>query len=400
MTRVLLASDKFKGSLTGAQVADALEAGVRRARRDVELTAVPVADGGDGTVAAAVAAGFEPVEVRATGPTGEPVTTRYARRDDLAVVEMADVSGLARLPGGRPAALTATSRGTGEVIAAAVDAGCRRIVLGIGGSASTDGGAGLVRALGARLLGADGREVAEGGAAVAGVVAVEPAPLRERMAGVQVTVACDVDNPLTGPHGAAAVYGPQKGADDEDVRQLDRALGHFADVVAEATGADHRDVPGAGAAGGVGFAALALLGADLRPGIELVLELVGFHEQLTGVDLVVTGEGSLDEQTLHGKAVAGVANAARAAGGVPVVAVCGRSTLDAERLRSAGISATYALTDLEPDVHRCIAEAAPLLRLLGERIAAEQLRVPHEPEAATVSPATRSTTVSLEKDSA
>jgi glycerate kinase len=187
-----------------------------------------------------------------------------------------------------------------------------------------------------------------------------------------VTVACDVDNPLTGPHGAAAVYGPQKGADAVQVAQLDRALAHLADLVAAATGQDRRDAPGAGAAGGVGYAALALLGAELRSGIELMLELVGFSERLAGVDLVVTGEGSLDEQTLHGKAVAGVAAAARASG-VPVVAVCGRSLLDDEQLQAAGVSAAYALTDLEPDVQRCISEAAPLLERLAERIAADHL---------------------------
>jgi len=375
MTRLIIAADKFKGSLTAAEVAEAVAAGVRRVSPDVVVEPVPVADGGDGTVAAALAAGFQRVDVTAAGPTGEQVSTCFARRGDVAVVEMADVSGLVRLPGGRPAPLTATSRGTGEVIAAAVDAGCRQIVLGIGGSASTDGGAGLVRALGARLLGADGTEVAEGGGALADVTDLDLGSLPKRMAGVDVTVACDVDNPLTGTTGAAAVYGPQKGAGADDVRLLDDALGHWADVVAAATGEDHRQAPGAGAAGGVGFAAIALLGAELRSGIELVLDLVGFADRLAAADLVVTGEGSLDAQTLHGKAVAGVAASARAHG-VPVVAVCGRNALDAESLRTAGVGATYALTDIEPDVQRCMSEAAPLLERLGERIAAEHLGVP------------------------
>jgi glycerate 2-kinase len=374
MTRMVIAADKFKGSLTAAEVADAVAAGVHRVRPDVGIETVPVADGGDGTVAAALAAGFERVDVTASGPTGEPVSTCFARRGDVAVVEMADVSGLVRLPGGRPAPLTATSRGTGEVIAAAVDAGCRRIVLGIGGSASTDGGAGLVRALGARLHGPDGAEVAEGGGALADVIDLDLGSLPARMAGVEVTVASDVDNPLTGATGAAAVYGPQKGAGADDVRRLDEALGHWADVVTEATGDDHRQAAGAGAAGGVGFAAIALLGAELRSGIELVLDLVRFAERLGGADLVVTGEGSLDAQTLHGKAVAGVAAAARARG-VPVVAVCGRNALDANSLHTAGITAAYALTDIEPDVQRCIAEAAPLLERLGEQLAVEHLGV-------------------------
>ncbi len=372
MSRILIASDKFKGSLTAAEVATAVGTGVRRARPDALVDTVPVADGGDGTLAAAEAAGFALVEVTPTGPTGEPVRTAYARKDDLAVVEMAAVSGLSRLSDGVPAPMTATSRGTGEVIAAAVDAGCRRVVLGIGGSASTDGGLGLVRGLGARAAGADGREVGEGGAALATVRTLDLTRLRARMEGVAVTVACDVDNPLTGPRGAAAVYGPQKGADPAQVRELDRALGHWADVVTETIGEDHRAVCGAGAAGGVGFAAMALLGAELRSGIELVLELMGFADRLTGIDLVITGEGSLDEQTLHGKVVAGVAAAAGAAG-VPVVAVCGRTTLGQDRLRAAGVAAAYALTDLEPDVRRCMEEPVPLLQRLGELIAADRL---------------------------
>ena len=369
---VLIASDKFKGSLTAAQVARAVEVGVRRNRPDVIVTSVPVADGGDGTLAAAVAAGFTEVPVKATGPTGQPVVSSYARQGDLAVVELADVSGLVRLPGGERAPTTATSRGTGDVIAAAVEAGCRRVVVGIGGSASTDGGAGMVQALGARLSDGEGNELDAGGAHLSSLGSIDLAPLRERMRAVEVTVACDVDNPLTGSVGAAAVYGPQKGADAGQVRELDDALTHWADVVAEATGRDHRDRPGAGAAGGVGFAALALLDAQLRPGIDLVLDLVGFHDHLPGADLVITGEGALDEQTLHGKAPAGVAAAARAAG-VPVVAVCGHNTLDDERLHAAGIASAYALTDLEPDIQRCMVEGASLLETLGERIAAEQL---------------------------
>jgi glycerate 2-kinase len=370
MPRVLIASDKFKGSLTGAEVATAVATGVRRARPDVLVDTVPVADGGDGTLAAAEAAGFTLVGVTATGPTGAEVRTSYARRDGLAVVELAAVSGLACLPDGVPAPMTATSRGTGEVIAAAVDAGCRRVLLGIGGSASTDGGLGLVRGLGARALDADGREVAEGG--LDAVRTLDLSRVRARMAGVALTVACDVDNPLTGLRGAAAVYGPQKGADPEQVRVLDRALAHWADVVGRTTGQDHRTVPGAGAAGGVGFAAVSLLGAELRSGIALVLELTGFAALLAGVDLVITGEGSLDEQTLHGKVVTGVAAAAGAAG-VPVVAVCGRTTLGPDRLGEAGVAAAYALTDLEPDVRRCMSRPVPLLQRLGERIAADRL---------------------------
>ena len=371
MTHVLVASDKFKGSLTAAAVGEAVSAGIRGVSPNTEVVVVPVADGGDGTLAAAIAAGYHPVPVTASGPTGERVATRYARRGDRAVVELADVSGLSQLSGGL-APLTASSRGTGEVIAAALDAGCRRIVLGIGGSASTDGGAGLVSALGGRLLDADGAEIAAGGAALEHIQRLDLSGLHPGLADAEIVVACDVDNPLNGPHGAAAVYGAQKGASPDDIGRLDGALGRWADVVAVATGSDHRDAPGAGAAGGVGFAAMALLGAQLRPGIDLIFELVDFHRQLAGAVLVVTGEGSLDEQTLHGKAPAGVAAAARVAG-IPVVAVCGRSLLTTEQLAAAGISAAYSLKDLEPDVQRSMTNAAPLLEQLAGRIAVEHL---------------------------
>ncbi|MFC5728814.1 MULTISPECIES: glycerate kinase [Nocardioides] len=372
MPTVLIASDKFKGSLTAAEVGDAVARGVRRARSDVTTISQPVADGGDGTLAAALAAGYELVPVVAAGPTGRAVRSGYARRGDTAVVELADVAGLVRLADDRFAPMTATSRGAGELIAAAVDAGCTRIVLGIGGSASTDGGSGLLRALGAVVLDTHGREIGEGGAGLDAATAVDLTALRRRMSGVDVVVACDVDNPLTGPRGAAAVYGPQKGADGEQVTQLEAALDHWADVVADTTGDDQRQAAGAGAAGGVGFAALALLDARLQSGIELVLDMTGFHEHLARADLVVTGEGALDEQTLNGKAVAGVAAAARAAG-IPVVAVCGRNLLDAGALATAGIQAAYALNDVEPDLDRCLAEGDRLLPVLGERIAASHL---------------------------
>ncbi|TQL70553.1 glycerate kinase [Nocardioides albertanoniae] len=375
MVRVLIASDKFKGSLTAAEVAAAVGTGMRRGRTDVVVDAIPVADGGDGTLAAAESAGYVVVPVTVTGPTGDLVLSAYARHGDVAVVELADAAGLARLPG-PPDPMGASSIGAGQVMAAAIDAGCRRIVLGIGGSASTDGGAGLVRGLGARLSTAVDGPVADGGAGLAEVASLDLGDLRRRIDGVEITVACDVDNPLTGPHGAAAVYGPQKGADADQVRRLDAALGHWADVVAASTGRDLRDSPGAGAAGGVGFAALALLGAELRSGIDLVLELVGFDAALDGAALVVTGEGALDEQTLRGKAPAGVSAVATRAG-VPVVAVCGVNHLDDDRLRAAGIEAAYALADIEPDLRRCLSDGAALLERVGERIVADQLSDVH-----------------------
>jgi glycerate 2-kinase len=375
--RVVVAPDKFKGSLTAAQVAARVAAGLARAAPGAEVVQVPVADGGEGTLEAALSAGYRRVPVRAEGPTGEPVDTAYAERDGVAVVELADVSGLRRLPGGRPAARTASSFGTGQVLAAALDAGCRRVVLGIGGSACTDGGAGMVQALGGRARGAGDQEVGRGGAALAAVASLDLAGLHPALPTAEVVVASDVDNPLLGPNGAAAVYGPQKGASPGEVVELDAALASWADAVRRATGRDLAATPGAGAAGGVGYAALAVLGASLRPGIGLVLDLVGFPAALPGAGLVVTGEGSLDAQTLHGKAPAGVAAAARSAG-IPVVAVAGRSLLAPADLEAAGILAAYALTDLEPDPDRCMTDAGPLLERLAARVAHDWVTDDHE----------------------
>lgn len=368
--RVLIATDKFKGSAAAAEVAASLGAGLHRADRSLAVDSCPVADGGDGTVEAAVAAGFDRVPVVVTGPTGRPVTAVYARDGSRAVIELASAAGLVRLPGGEPAPMTATSRGVGETIAAAVDAGCTQVVLGIGGSASTDGGAGMAQALGAKLTDASGSPIGAGGGSLQDLARVDLEPVHRHLAGVEILVACDVDNPLTGPQGAAAVYGPQKGASPDEVHALDSGLDHFADVVAEATGADERETTGSGAAGGVGFAAIALLGASLRPGIDLVLQLTGFSDRLAEASLVITGEGSLDEQTLRGKAPVGVATKAVRAG-VPVVAVCGRNLLDDPSLTAAGITRAYPLTDLEPDSARSIAEAPELLIRVGERIAAD-----------------------------
>ncbi|MDT0319062.1 glycerate kinase [Streptomyces millisiae] len=373
--RVLIAADKFKGSLTAAEVAEHVAAGIHAARPGVVVEALPVADGGDGTVDAAVAGGFTPREVTVTGPLGLPVDASFALRGDTAVIEMAQASGLRLLPPFTFAPLTATTYGTGELITAALDAGARTVVLGVGGSATTDGGAGMLTALGARLLDEDGDPLPHGGGPLREVATVDLSRLDPRLKDTEFVLASDVDNPLTGPRGAAAVYGPQKGADPMDVEALDAALAHFARVLERTEGAraaEYAAAPGAGAAGGIGFGALIGLGAVFRPGIEIMLELLGFERALAQAELVITGEGSLDEQTLHGKAPAGVAAAARAAGR-PVVAVCGRLAIDEPALRAAGIEAAYPLTDLEPDPRRCIAEAGPLLERVASRLAEERL---------------------------
>ncbi|MBF6333071.1 glycerate kinase [Nocardia transvalensis] len=374
--RIVLAPDKFKGSLTAREVADAVAAGIRRVRPEVDIRWVPVADGGDGTVDAAVSAGFDRVPVEVSGPVGDPVGASFAHDGKVAVVEAAAACGLSRLPGGRFAPLTATSLGVGELVRAALDSGCRTLVLGVGGSACTDGGAGLLAGLGAILLDAQGRPVGPGGGGLTDIAYLDLHRLDPRIREVELILASDVDNPLLGTHGAAAVFGPQKGAGAGEVAALEAGLAHWARLVAQRTGFDAADRPGAGAAGGIGFAALAVLGARRSVGIDVMLDLVGFDRALSGASLVVTGEGSLDAQTLHGKAPVGVA--ARAAGsGVSTIAVAGRCLLSDKQLRSAGIESAYALNDLEPDLTRCLTDAIPLLRRLGERIAHTHLPNPH-----------------------
>lgn len=371
--RVLVAPDKFKGSLSAAEVAARVAAGLARAGFAGEAVRLPVADGGDGTVDAAVTAGYRRVEIGVRGPVGRSVTAALGMLDGTAVVEAAQACGLSLVADGALAPLTATSRGVGELIAAAVRMRATRVILGLGGVATTDGGAGLVQALGARLIDDAGRELAPGGAALAGLRTLDLSRMRD-LSGVQFLVAGDVDNPLLGPSGAAAVYAPQKGASADDVTLLEAGLTRWANVAEKTCGRAARDAAGAGAAGGLGFAALLFLRAQMRPGISLLLDMLSFGQHLDGARLVITGEGALDEQTLRGKAPAGVARAAAAHDPpVPVVAVAGACTLSPAHLREAGIAAAYALTDIEPDVSRCFANAGPLVEELAGRVAADWL---------------------------
>ena len=370
--RIVVAPDKFKGSLPAAEVARALAAGLRSGDPTLDVVELPVADGGDGTLAAALAAGFERVPALAEGPVGEPVESAFGWRAGsvggagVAVVELADVVGLERMRELAP--LTASTFGLGQVITAALDRGAATIILGVGGSASTDGGAGMMQALGVRLLDAAGAGLGRGGAALADLASIDLSGLDPRLAGVAVLVASDVDNPLLGESGAAAVFGPQKGASPAQVLQLDRALARWASLTAAVTGRDEAGSPGAGAAGGTGFAALAYLHAELKPGIELVLELVGLDAALARADLLITGEGSLDAQSLRGKAPVGVARAAGRVG-VPVVAVAGQCLLTSDELADAGLLAAYSLSALEPDAAASMREAPRLLAQIGQMIA-------------------------------
>ncbi|GLE50834.1 glycerate kinase [Mycobacterium montefiorense] len=371
---IVLAPDKFKGSLTAEQAAQAMAHGVCRADPTMNPIACPVADGGEGTLHAVLAAGFEPVEVQACGPTGAPVRTGYARKGGRAVIEMADICGLQRLPAATPAPVTATSYGLGSVIAHALDDGCRDIVITVGGSASTDGGAGMLMALGAEILDRHGQPIALGAQGLADVAHLDLSRLHPGLRTATVTLAADVDSPLCGSLGAAAVYGPQKGVLGDRVAEVDGGLSKWADLVETVIGADCRDVPGAGAAGGVGFAALAVLRARMRPGIEMILDLVELDRKLLGATMVITGEGSLDGQSLRGKAPVGVSRCAHSHG-IPTFAIAGISTLTSAQARTAGFGAVRTLNELEPDLSRCTKYAANLLAVVTERLIRESTDV-------------------------
>ncbi|WP_217899341.1 glycerate kinase [Blastococcus mobilis] len=361
--RIVIAPDSFKGSLAADRVATAIAAGIARGLPEAELLLRPLADGGEGTVAAALRAGYRPQTARVSGPDGRPVQATIAVDAGTAVVELATAAGLGLA---EPAPMTATTRGVGELVAAALDQGVHRIILGIGGSATTDGGAGMLQALGVRLLDAEGDDVPPGGGGLALLDRVDASGLDARLAGIELVVASDVDNPLTGPSGAAHVFGPQKGASPGDVEALDAALTRYAAVLGRDLGVAVADVPGAGGAGGTAAGALAI-GARLTSGAALVCDLVGLSEVLAGADLAITGEGALDAQTLHGKAPAEVARRARAAG-VPCLALAGVLRLSGEELAAGGFAAGHALTEVEPDVRRCLSAPEPVLADLAARV--------------------------------
>ncbi len=340
-----MAPDKFKGSCTAREAALAIVAGLRDAWNDVVVYhVVPLADGGDGTVAAFLDAGAVAQSVRVHDAFGAPVEATYARLGDAAIVEMAAASGLA-LAGERRAPRTASTYGTGELIADALARGATRIVLGIGGSATTDGGAGALAALGVRFYDASGALLAPVPEALAAVASIDLTGLDPRLAGTQLEIACDVENPLLGPAGAAAVYGPQKGASPADVAFLDGVLTRLAALAVAASGRDLRGLPGAGAAGGLGWGLATFAGARLVPGFEVVAALTQLGKALAGAALCVTGEGRIDAQSLDGKVVAGVAALARAAC-VEVLAIGGSVEARAEpALRALGVSCLALIAD-------------------------------------------------------
>lgn len=340
--RLLIAPDSFKGSLTSVAVAQALADGWRRARPDDGLRLLPLADGGEGTLDALHAAGgWQVLPAAASDPLGRPLAARFLRDDGgagRAVVELAEASGLSRLAPDERDALAASTVGTGQVLAAAIGLGCHEILLGLGGSATTDGGSGLLVALGARLLDAAGADIPPGGGGLEHLARIDLEGLPPELATVRLTVASDVTNPLLGDDGAAATYGPQKGASPDEVARLDRALARYADLLEATTGRAVRNVPGAGAAGGTTAALLAIAdrfaALDVRPGVAEVMRLAGFDPALDEARLVLTGEGRIDAQTRFGKTVQGVALRARAAG-VPCLCFGGAVTLEGAAVLAA-----------------------------------------------------------------
>jgi len=368
--RVLIAPDKFKGSLTAAAAAEALAVGVRRADPHAEVDLAPMADGGEGTVEALVkATGGRFLDAEVTGPLGEPVVARFGLLGDgtTAAIEMAAASGLVLVPADRRDPACATTFGTGELLLRALDAGARAVILGIGGSATNDGGAGLAQALGFRLLDADGRELARGGGPLADLARIDPGGADPRLARCVIRVASDVDNPLCGPRGASAIYGPQKGAGPDQVATLDRNLGRLADVILRDLGAAIADLPGAGASGGLGAGLVAFAGARLEPGIDLVCRAVDLDDRLAVADLCLTGEGALDRSSAFGKTVVGVARRARERG-VPTIVVAGTIGEGAAAVMDEGVTAYLSMVDGPLPLDRAIAEAPRLLAEAAEQV--------------------------------
>lgn len=372
--KIVVAPDSFKESLDAAAAAEAMRDGLRRVLPDAHFDLAPLADGGEGTVAALLAAtGGEARHARVSGPLGEPVEASWALLDGgrTAVVEVAQASGLALLPSARRDVLAASSYGSGELVRLALDEAPERLIVALGGSATNDGGAGLLQALGVRFFDHHDDELAAplGGGGLAAVARVDVRGLDPRLAAVEVLAASDVDNPLTGPEGASATFGPQKGATPDTVAALDRALGDFYALVAATVGREVAPLPGAGAAGGLGAALLAFLNARLEPGVDLVMRAVCLEARLAGADLVVTGEGRLDRQTLRGKTALGVATLA-ARLGVPAVAI-GGSLEDTMLLLADG-----RLRAVEPAVCRpmstamALGEAQTLLTDAASRVGA------------------------------
>ena len=370
--KIVIAPDSYKESLSALEVASAIEAGFREIYPDAEYIKLPVADGGEGTVEAMVAATQgRMVEVAVTGPLGEPVQGFYGISGDesCAFIEMAAASGLELLAPAARNPLKTTSWGTGELIRHALDLGVTRMIIGIGGSATNDGGAGMVQALGAQLLTADGQPIAPGGAGLSTLATIDISGLDPRLAQCRIDVACDVTNPLVGDEGASAVFGPQKGATPEMVVQLDRALAHYAGQIAQDLDLDVLTLEGGGAAGGMGAALYAFCGAHLRPGIDIVTDALHLDALVADADLVITGEGRIDSQTIHGKVPVGVARVAKRYQ-IPVIGIAGSLTADVGVVHQHGLDAVFSVLHRICSLDEALAEAGANVRMAARNIAA------------------------------
>lgn len=373
--RVVIAPDSFKGSLSADHVAQALAEGLAMCTAapwpGAHYDCIPMADGGEGTASAMVqATGGRMERRRVMGPLGEPVDAHFGILGDgrTAVIEMAEASGLTLVPEDARDPSRTTTFGTGQLMQAALDMGCRHLIVAIGGSATNDGGAGMAEALGVRFLDARGLPIPRGGGGLLELAKIDTSGIDHRLADVQVTVACDVDNPLVGPDGASRVFGPQKGADQEMVARLDAALTHYAEVIRRGLGVEVAGVPGAGAAGGLGAGLIAFCRATLRPGFDIVSDVVGLERRIAAAQLVITGEGRIDGQTIRGKVAAGVGRMARRLG-VPVIACAGSVTDDALTLVPDILDALYPIVPGPCSLEDAMERAEHHIRAAGYRLA-------------------------------
>ncbi|MDC5856787.1 glycerate kinase [Vibrio europaeus] len=370
--KIVIAPDSYKESLTAMEVATAIENGFKKVMPDAEFVKLPMADGGEGTVQSLVdATGGRIVTATVTGPLGQPVEGFYGLLGDgsTAVIEMAAASGLHLVEPAKRNPLLTTTYGTGELIKAALDAGVKHIIVGIGGSATNDGGIGMAQALGARLQDEQGVDLAYGGGALEKLASIDLSGLDSRLADVKLEVACDVDNPLCGPKGASHIFGPQKGATPEMVEQLDSNLAHYAEVIRQTNGKEVIDQAGAGAAGGLGAALLGLFDASLRPGISIVMDAVNLAEVVKDADVVITGEGRIDSQTIHGKTPIGVARTAKQYD-LPVIGIAGSIAQDCHVVHEHGIDAVYSVVLGATDLPTALKEAAFNVEMTSRNVAA------------------------------
>ncbi|GAB6263354.1 glycerate kinase [Photobacterium sp. R1] len=370
--KIIIAPDSYKESLTAMEVADAIERGFRQVMPDADYHKLPMADGGEGTVRSLVdATGGQIIHQHVTGPLGNQVEAFYGLLGDgkTAVIEMAAASGLHLVPMHERNPLLTTSYGTGELIKATLEQHIEHLIIGIGGSATNDGGAGMLQALGVRCLDQHGQEIGRGGGALSDLTTIDVSGLDPRLTALRLEVACDVDNPLCGAHGASAIFGPQKGATPAMVGQLDRNLSHFAGLLSRQLGRDIGHTPGAGAAGGMGAALLAVLGATLRPGIEIVMDAVRLDDAIADADLVITGEGRIDSQSIHGKTPVGLARAAKRFG-LPVIGIAGSLSEDCSVVHDQGIDAVFSIVNRACDLDEALAQGAANLELTARNIAA------------------------------